>query len=502
MDELTINYQPPGPVADAFMRSDAFVQGIRGPFGSGKSTVCVIKILLSILHQKPDRNGVRRSRWAIVRNTYPELKTTTITTWHEIVPPNVGRWVGQGPPTHYLSGEHPSGDGTTFEAEVLFLALDSASDVKKLLSMNLTAAWVNEAREVPQSIIDGLTGRVGRYPSEGDGGSLWSGVLLDTNPPEQDHWWYVIAERDQTTQANSELIASIDRTEDELRAKGLLGATQKLFEFFSQPSGLSENAENAQNLKPGYYTRLQAGKSQDWIKVYVRGEYGFVMDGKPVYPEYSDSLHCGGLHIQPIALESVIGLDFGLTPAATFHQRLPNGRIVAFHEVVSERMGVTRFAEVLAPEIAKFSKVPKWDVVGDPSGDTPSQTDESTCFQILAAKGIPARPARSNDFTLRRDAVGNAMSRLIDGKPGLMVSQHCVRLRKALAGGYCLKRIQTSHEKYQMKPDKDMNSHVAESEQYALMEMGENPKAINIGVKFHGPILQQRAANPFSIPRR
>lgn len=482
-DALTINYQPPGPVADAFLLSRAFVRGIRGPFGSGKSTACVVAILEHILTQRPDHKGVRRSKWAIVRNTYPELKTTTIATWHEIVPPNVGHWVAQGPPTHTLRGSLD--DGTKYEAEVIFLALDSQADVKKLLSMNLTAAWVNEAREVPQSVIDGLTGRVGRYPSEADGGSSWSGVLMDTNPPDTEHWWYTLAERDTSTPRKAELVTSVDRTEEELQAKGLLEPGQKLFEFFAQPSGLDDHAENAENLKPGYYLRLQAGKTQDWIKVYVRGEYGFVMDGQPIYPEYSDSLHASAGIIQPLPLKCTVGLDFGLTPAATFNQRLPNGRILTFHEVVSERMGATRFAEVLAPDIARFSNVPEWDIVGDPAGEQAMQTDEDTVFRILKAKGINARPARTNDFSLRRDAVGNALGRLLEGKPALMISQNCVRLRKALAGGYCFKRVAVTAEKYRDKPDKDMHSHVAESQQYALIEMGENPAALNTGRKIN-----------------
>ncbi len=480
-DELTINYEAPGPVADAFLSSRGFVRGIRGPFGSGKSTACVVAILDHILEQRPDRNGVRRSRWAIVRNTYPELKTTTITTWHEIVPPNVGQWVAQGPPSHTLRGE--LGDGTKYHAEVIFLALDSQADVKKLLSMNLTGAWVNEAREVPQSVIDGLTGRVGRYPSESDGGATWSGVLMDTNPPDTEHWWYTLAERDTSAPAKAELVASIDRTEAELRSKGLLEPDQPLFQFFAQPSGLSDKAENAENLKPGYYTRLQAGKTEDWIKVYVRGEYGYVMDGKPIYPEYSDSLHCSQEIIRPLPIKCTIGLDFGLTPAATFNQRLPNGRIVTFDELVSERMGASRFAEQLAPLIAKYSSVPEWDIVGDPAGEQSAQTDEQTVFQILRAKGIKARPARTNDFALRRDAVGNALQRLLDGKPAMIISSNCVRLRKALAGGYCYKRVAVTAEKYRDKPDKDIHSHVAESHQYALIEMGENPAALGTGRK-------------------
>jgi hypothetical protein len=496
-DQLTINYQPPGPVTEAFLQSTAFVCGIRGPFGSGKSTACVIRILNHIITQRPGRDGVRRSRWGIVRNTYPELKTTTITTWHEIVPPNVGRWVAQGPPSHHLVGELD--DGTAYEAEIIFLALDSHADVKKLLSMNLTAAWVNEAREVPQSIIDGLTGRVGRYPSEADGGSAWSGVIMDTNPPEMDHWWYVLAEKDTSTARNAELVSSIARTEDKLRSDGLLGQSQPLFEFFAQPSGLSDQAENVSNLKPGYYTRLMAGKTEDWIKVYVRGEYGFVMDGRPVYPEYSDSVHCLQTAYKPLQAQATIGLDFGLTPAGSFHQRAPNGRVVAFHEVVSERMGASRFAEVLAPEMGKYPEITQWDIVGDPSGEQSAQTDESTVFQILRAKGINARPARTNDFAIRRDAVGNMLSRLCDGKPALMISSHCVRLRRALAGGYCYKRVLVGGEKYRDKPDKDVHSHIAESQQYALVEMGENPRAMNIGMKIsNSPIIHRANWSPFT----
>ena len=40
------------------------------------------------------------------------------------------------------------------ELEVIFLALDRPEDVKKLLSLELTGVWVNEAREIPKSIID------------------------------------------------------------------------------------------------------------------------------------------------------------------------------------------------------------------------------------------------------------------------------------------------------------------------------------------------------------
>jgi len=44
--------------------------------------------------------------------------------------------------------------------EVIFLALDRPEDVKKLLSLELTGVWINEARELPKSIIDQYQKRI------------------------------------------------------------------------------------------------------------------------------------------------------------------------------------------------------------------------------------------------------------------------------------------------------------------------------------------------------
>ena len=41
-----------------------------------------------------------------------------------------------------------------------------------------------------------MTGRIGRYPRADKGGCPNPQLILDTNPPDTDHWWYVMAERD------------------------------------------------------------------------------------------------------------------------------------------------------------------------------------------------------------------------------------------------------------------------------------------------------------------
>lgn len=459
-ERLQIHYRPPGPIARAFLRDPSFVCGIRGPIGSGKTTASIIKALSVSMMQTRNASGKIRSRGAIIRNTYPELRTTTIKSWHEWVPQSIGRWQSEGPPTHYVE----TADG--MECEVMFLALDRPEDVRKLLSLELTWAYINEAREVPKAIVDALTGRVGRFPGPLDGGCVSPQIIMDTNAPDSDHWWYRLAEED--------------------RPDG--------FAFHSQPSGRADGAENLDWLNQSpetlalpigdprrraqgrkYYERVAAGKSDDWLRVYVHNDYGFVRDGKPIYHEYSDSLHCREFELD--ARHGLrIGLDFGLTPAATIGALTPTGAWRVRHEIVTDRMGASELAQTLARFLAeRYPDRAKWKVAsitGDPAGEG-GGNDDQTVFEILAANGIVAEPAHTNNFAVRRDAVGHALSRLIDGAPGFLLHPDCRTLRKAMQGGYRFKRVGIAgEERYRDAPDKNSFSHVAEALQYMLLGGG------------------------------
>lgn len=452
---MSIVYKPPGPVAHAFMMCDEFVSAIMGPVGSGKSTACIMKILKKARQQRPGPDGKRKSRWAIIRNTYPELKTTTIRSWHQWMPQTLGRWVDSGPPTHYIN----EGD---IELEVIFLALDSADDVKKLLSLELTGAWINEAREVPKSVLDALTARVGRFPSVLMGGCSWYGVIMDTNPPDTDHWWYKLAEEENP----------------------------EGFKFFRQPGGRSVGAENVANLPPLYYDRMCAGKKKDWIKVYVDAEYGFVQDGKPVYSDYVDSLHCRQVHYVK-GLRLHIGIDFGLTPAAILGQRTIMGQMRWLTELVTDSvgMGAQKFGRLLRTHIGEYyPDVEIGSITGDPAGVSRAQTDEDNVFNVLKGAGIEAHPAYTNNFDIRTGAVSGALSRLIDGEPGLVISPICRTARKGMSGGYRYKRVRIAgEERYHDVPDKNMFSHVCEAGQYQMLGAGEGK--VLIGADRDGPLM-------------
>lgn len=447
-EDQIINYRPAGPVAREFHRSDSFVRGLMGPIGSGKSSACVMEILRRAQQQKPSPDGVRRSRWAIIRNTFPELKTTTLKTWGDWCPQEFGKLTMSSPVTHHI--QTPD-----LDIEVLFLALDRDEDARKLLSLELTGAWVNEAREIPKSIIDALTGRVGRYPSKSQGGASWYGIILDTNPPDSEHWWYVAAE----------------------------GETPEGWEFFKQPAGTSEQAENVSNLPDGYYKRLSAGKDPDWVKVYVNGEYGFVIDGKPVYPMYRDRVHVADEKIEAVEkLPLLLGVDFGLTPAAIIGQKLVDGRWLILDEVTAEDCGIIRFAEVLGSYISL--QYPDHEVEmgwGDPAGSQRAQTDERTALDLLRENtGWKWVSAPSNDNTMRREVVVSALNRLVDGNPGILISPHCGMLRKGFTGGYHFKSVRSGNgATYSETPAKNQYSHPHDALQYLLLGGGEHNVVMN-----------------------
>ena len=426
-----------------FHRSNKFVRALLGPIGSGKSVACIMELVKRAFEQAPNRMGIRKSRWVIVRNTYRELIDTTINTFFDWVPEASGEFVKLDM-IFYLSSALP--DGTMVHTEFLFRALDRPNDVKKLLSLEVTGGFINECREIPKAVVDMLQGRCGRYPSKKDGGPTWHGVIMDTNPPDSDSWFYKLFEEDMPSN----------------------------HAIWRQPSGVSPEAENIENLPPNYYTNMMAGKDKEWVNVYVHGRYGYIVDGKPVYPEYKDHIHFGeSQYIPNPKLPIYVGIDFGLTPAASIAQQKSSGQLVVFDELATFDMGAVSFSKLLKEKLDSYNKYGKFrfEIYGDPAGDFRAQTDEQTVFDILLNNGISAYPTHTNDPIIRREVVANLMQRLdFDGNPAFLLTPGCPLLRKACAGGFKYKRVQVSGDaRYMDVPDKNRYSHIGESIQYLVL---------------------------------
>jgi len=494
-DNRTVAYDPPGPVAKAFLESEAFIRSIIGPIGSGKSAACCIEILRRAGLQKVGPDGKRHSRWVATRNTFPDLKNTTLKTWLDWCPASYGKLTMASPITHRIVTDD-------LDLEMIFLALDRDEDVRKLLSLELTGLWINESKFVPKAILDAATGRVGRYPAVKDGGCSFAGIILDSNPPDTESWLYRLAEG-----VDVDMVAETTKLEKKMQLDGLIGPNQKLMEFFKQPSGTGPDAENLQNLRPGYYQFASAGKTEDWIKVFVRGEYGFIIEGKPVYPNYRDSLHTAQESLQAVpGLPILVGADFGLTPAALFGQRLPDGRWRILSELVTSDCGITRFGELLlAHKALNYPDNEIGGAWGDPAG-TARGPDEENVFTILNnVTGWKFRPAPSNDPALRIEAVTLPLNRLVDGKPAVSVSPACPVYRKGFISGYHYKFVASSNNvTLHETPVKNSYSHIHDAGQYLFLGGGEYEVTLGKMArdKPRGPMLASGVGqDPFSDGR-
>jgi hypothetical protein len=435
---LVINYTPSLTLKE-FMRSDAKMRVIMGPVGSGKSVACSFEVIRRASMQAPNAQGIRKTRFAVVRETVRQLQDTTIKTFLDWFPPGQCGDYMRTTKTYFFK----LGD---VESEIMFRALDDSDDVANLNSLELTGAWFNECRDIHPDIIDAMSKRVGRYPSKKDGGPTWHGMWGDTNPPTMDTWWYYQMEG--------------------LDIKDGVSPNNNGWAVFRQPSGRSAFAENIENLPPDYYS--VQGRSDEYIRVYIDGEYGLSTAGMPVYKYFRPDYHMAKQPIRPIlngVRPIVIGMDLGLTPAAVIGQQDPRGRSLILDEAVSFDMGIQRFVRtVLKPLIyERFPNAPIL-VITDPAGVQRAQTDERSAVDIIKAEGMRVMPAKTNTISARVNAVDEFLMRQVDGDPGLIVDPRCTRLKAAMMGGY----------RYHPKNggiEKNKHSHVAEALQYLMLHL-------------------------------
>lgn len=479
-------YIPSGPVMARFHASNARVRGVMGPVGSGKTGGALMEILYRATRQAPHpRDAVRRTKFAIVRDTYRQLEKTTIPSWHRWVGKGLGEWTGGSggvPATHTIEFALP--DHTTVHTIVEFIGLGDNAVDKVMPGWEGTGAYLNEADKLAKDVMTFIRGRLGRYPAvdaaAGFAGATWRGLWCDFNAPDTDHWLY--------------------ETFVENPAPG--------FEFFQQPGGmlktaggyvLNPRAENLRNLVQGYYEEQITGQPTWYIRRMVLNQWGASRDGQPVYEEYNDDLHCAAAELLPVpGLQLVIGVDAGLTAAAIIMQRMPNGQWRILDELCAPPggMGAKKFGEELlrllqdrypawAAWLAARRSQRAWNLIGeepmvvgfgDPAGSARASTDEQSWMDVMrAVTGIPFRDAPTNKPTLRREAVRGPLTRLIDGQPGLLLSPRCRKVRKGFNSGYRLRRVQlVGVDRFDDQPEKNEYSHPHDALQYGMVGGGEH----------------------------
>lgn len=469
-------YEPDGKVLADYLVDRSHVSVIRGPIGSGTSSASCIKIGMIAAEQRPGLDGKRRTRWAIVRNSYPELKNTTVKTWLDWYPENLyGRFNWAKPMTHAMRW-------ADVECEVVFLALDDPTDVAKLRSFELTGIWFNELEYIDKEIFTEGESRCGRFPAVKDGGPSWDGVLGDMNAPSEDHW---------LPQMTREAPYPDDVPDDKR------DFWPKSWAYFVQPPALLEEfgadnktvvgyrpnpqAENTKWLKPGYYDEKATGKSKQWIDSRLMNRITFVVDGDPVWPMFRRETHVAARALTPApGVEMIVSLDFGRRPCALLGQEVAN-RVYVLEEFRMYGVGSATFAPALKKHLA--SKYPgfRFRFTGDPKGADKPQTDERSSYDIFEGLGMKVTPPpglKNNQIRTRLDAVEHLLNGMWNGLPRLVIDPlSCSTLVAGMSGKYCLE-LEDGEPKPIKRGPNAKYSDVCDCLQYMAIEMGEGTKMI------------------------
>jgi hypothetical protein len=218
------------------------------------------------------------------------------------------------------------------------------------------------------------------------------------------------------------------------------------------------------------------GKSDDYINVYIYGNYGYTKDGKPVYPSYSDNLHTAKEEIKVIPnIPIIIGWDFGAAHSAcVICQVTPAGKFNILEEFLAEDKGIDAFIPIVKPVlVTKYWNNDKISI-GDPTGRNRTNTDTKTVYDYLKKAGIQSKPARTNSIIARVEAVDKLLRRRNGDDSVLSLSPNCKVLRKAFNGGYKYAKVKGSGGDFKELPDKGFYSHISDCVQYAALHLDEN----------------------------
>jgi hypothetical protein len=432
---VDLNYTPP-PTLGRFMASDARIRVVRGPVGSGKSTVMVVEMLRRACEQAPGPDGIRRTRGVVVRNTLGQLITTSLETIKTVIPPEIMSYhVGNHTVTIRFNDVH---------SEWILLPLDTPQNVQRLLSLELTFAWLSELREIPVKILEDVFGRCSRFPSVMHGGPTWYGVFGETNSFSEDDPWYNKLELDKPAS----------------------------WDYFVQPGARDPGAENLANLQPNYYSDLVENNTVEWVEQYVDNKVTPSLSGEAVFrSSFKADFHVAAHPLKAVPhTMAIIGMDFGRSPAMLITQMDPRGRILVLDEAISENMGIEQFCgTVLRPILARpeYHRLPI-GVVGDPAGRIRSQIGEESIFDALKRLGLSAQPAQTNSIDPRLRAVEKWFLQQRDGGPAILISPTCVNLIRALRSRY--RYAKRKDGQLQPDPVKDHPwSDIADALQYAVL---------------------------------
>jgi hypothetical protein len=466
-----LEFTPVGTLAALFSADPELHRFIflLGPIGSTKTTTALFFLLMTAARQAPSPDGYRRTRFALVRSTVTSLMNTVLKDILNLFG-GIADW-------------QPSKRMVTIEvgdirSEWMLMPLDTPEDQKRLLSLQLSAVFINEAREIAWDLLQQIFTRTGRYPSDMAGGVECTHrfLIADSNLGVEDSDMYKFLE--------------------EKRSPRTL--------YIHQPSAVSPEADWLRFLPEGYYSDAMDGASEQWIRQHVFSQWGRDLSGEPVY----GSSFVTRWHVAPDRVKSfpdrplILGIDPGLNPAVVVAQVAPNGQLRVLREFHAPNILFRDFLNrFVIPELQMLYPLHNMIWVMDPAGSSHTALSADTAVGVLKGYNFEVVLAHTNELLPRIRAVERYLLTTTSGgvlpdepgaangpagveppaapfeqgvpvNPGFLVDPTCKALVKGFEGAYRYVRDKKGTGELNPKPEKKHpTSDVHDCLQYVCMAL-------------------------------
>jgi hypothetical protein len=462
-----IKYNPVSTI-DAFHRSDSKYRCIVGPVGSGKTAGATWEIIYYLAIYLARDFGINNTRWAVLRNTYPELEGSTMRTVFEWFPPELfGKYRVQKR-VYEIRWDHP--ELGLLMIDIDFLACDRPDDIKKLKSREFTGYWIDESIEVPQDIKLMLANRIGRYPKA----SYWpvkknrktGQVIKKDGKPVHDVRCYGI----ETTNPPDVEHSTYSNFAWNVPPPGPIPSGDPLDEHtgFWQPP-----EENVVNLRDGYYDDLRNRyrDNPDWIEIYIEGKPGATIRGKLVYNNFKRTYHVAQAPLIWAKGPLFRGWDNSGNCPACIVLQVPRPRhIQVLKEFTTDKMNIVDFTGWVVSQCNTLWPGAGFTDWADPAGENKYSTRQGTYTSNaqLMREAYKLNPQVSEqNLAARINAVDSALG-IIDG---LLIDPGCTRLINGFIGGYSYKEKPGLPGEYSDVINKNRFAHIQDALQYVVVKL-------------------------------
>ena len=379
------------------------IKGYVGGLGGGKSVACEQEQSY-ICQRTPDGMSVA------LRSTLGRAEASLIEDFRKILLGHA-KWIASKSWFQFDNGHK--------------LIVTPADQWDRWGSVELVSFYMQEAQECDWRVFDGLSQRLRSKHAIVDGVPFYRGYF-DARGVKKTHWIY----KNFVTQA-----WDVDTPESRRNVMG------------KNPDWVYVKAttyDNVENLPPGYVEGLlrEHANNIPWTKMMISGEFGFDIEGRPVYECYDPDFHNATILDDP-ALPILRGVDFGYNhPAVVWAQYTRDGRLLVLREFCPESMArheLVREVEALQQSWWPNRHVSSYRDFGDIAGEQANSTgiNDIEFWENYFSTSIESRKARiSEGLNVIRKLMTS--TKKIGGAivPLFQVDPECERLCEALGGAY------------------------------------------------------------------